>query len=251
MRFKDKAIIITGAGQGIGRAYAMTFAKEGARVVVADRNAEAANQVVREITDGGGTALMVGVDVADRKSAQQMADAVTREYRTIDVLINNAAIFSTLKMKPFEEISAEEWDTVMAVNARGVFNCCQAVVPVMRKRGNGKIINISSSVVLTGRPYYAHYVASKGAVVAFTRALASELGEAGITVNAISPHGIVTEVERETIREDQWEEIIAAQALKRKGAAQDMIGVTMFLASPDSDYMTGQTLNVDAGLRFN
>lgn len=251
MRFQDKAVIITGAGQGIGRAYALAFAAEGARVAVADKNEGAAKGVVDEIASAGGAAMMVGVDVADRQSTQELAEGVLAQFGTIDVLINNAAIFSTLKMKPFDEIEEDEWDTVMAVNARGVFNCCQAVVPAMRRQRHGKIVNVSSSVVVTGRPFYAHYVASKGAVVALTRALASELGKDGITVNAVSPHGIVTEIERETIREDQWAEIIAAQALKRKGSVQDMIGVTMFLASADSDYMTGQTVNVDAGLRFN
>lgn len=251
MRFQDKVVIITGAGQGIGRAYALAFAAEGARVAVADKNEGAANGVADEIASAGGAAMMVGVDVADRQSTQDLAENVLAQFGTIDVLINNAAIFSTLKMKPFDEIETEEWDTVMAVNARGIFNCCKAVVPAMRRQRHGKIVNISSSVVVTGRPYYAHYVASKGAVVALTRALASELGGDGITVNAVSPHGIVTEIERETIREDQWAEIIAVQALKRKGSVQDMLGVTMFLASADSDYMTGQTLNVDAGLRFN
>jgi 3-oxoacyl-[acyl-carrier protein] reductase len=139
----------------------------------------------------------------------------------------------------------------MAVNARGVFFCAQAVAKPMRAKGYGKIINISSSVVVTGRANYAHYVASKGAVVALTRALATELGDDGINVNAISPHGIVTEVPRDTIKPEQWDAILSAQALKRKGDVSDMIGATMFLASDASKYITGQTLNVDAGLRFN
>ena len=246
-RFEDRVVIVTGGGQGIGRAYARAFAGEGARVVVADIDVEKARRVAAEVE----RAMAVRLDVADRTSAGVMADAVLEAHGRIDVLVNNAAIFSTLRMKPFEEIGADEFDRVMAVNARGVFNCCQAVVPAMRARGAGKIVNISSSVVLTGRPFYAHYVASKGAVVALTRALASELGEAGIRVNAISPHGIETEVPRDTIREDQWDAIIAAQAIKRRGKVDDMIGTTLFLASSDSDYMTGQTLNLDAGLRFN
>ena len=246
-RFGGKTVVITGAGQGIGRAYARRFAAEGAHVVVADLDPEKARSVAAEL----GSATPVQVDVADADSARAMAATALDAHGRIDVLVNNAAIFSTLKMKPFEEISPEEWDRVMAVNARGTFNCCQAVVPAMRERGGGKIVNIASSVVTTGRPFYAHYVASKGAVVALTRALASELGEAGINVNAVSPHGIVTEIERDTIREDQWKEIIAAQAIKRKGGVEDMLGVTLFLASAESDYMTGQTLNVDAGLRFN
>lgn len=251
MRFESKTVLITGAGQGIGRAYAHEFAKAGAAVVIADLNIEKAQAVAAEILAENGKALAVKVDVSDDKSTAEMVAQAVKAFGTVDVLINNAAVFSTLKMKPFEEIDADEWDFVMGVNARGVFNCVKAVSPFMKKQQSGKIINISSSVVVTGRANYAHYVASKGAVVALTRALATELGEYCINVNAISPHGIVTEVPRDTIRPEQWDAIIAAQTLKRKGDVSDMIGATMFLASDDSKYITGQTLNVDAGLRFN
>lgn len=248
MTLTGQTIVITGAGQGIGRQYAHAFAKAGATVAIVDRNAQAAQSVADEIGDA---ALAVPTDVSDPASVKAMAQTVLDRFGRIDVLINNAAIFSTLKMKPFEEIAPEEFDTVMGVNARGVFLCCQAVAAPMRAQGRGKIINISSSVVVTGRANYAHYIASKGAVIGLMRALATELGPANINVNAISPHGIVTEVPRETIREDQWADIIAAQALKRKGSSDDMIGSVMFLASAASDYMTGQTLNLDAGLRYN
>ena len=251
MEFTGKVVIITGAGQGIGRAYAHEFAKAGAAVVVADLNGEQAERVADEIVTAGGRSLAVKVDVADKESTAAMAARALEAFGQIDVLINNAAIFSTLKMKPFEEIDGDEWDRVMAVNARGVFYCAQAVAPAMKSRKYGKIVNISSSVVVTGRANYAHYVASKGAVVALTRALATELGQFDINVNAISPHGIVTEVPRDTIRPEQWDAIIAAQTLKRKGDVSDMIGATMFLTSDASKYITGQTLNVDAGLRFN
>lgn len=248
MSFDGQTIVITGAGQGIGRQYAHAFAKAGAHVAIVDLNAAAAQAVADEIGD---MALAVPTDVSDPKSVTDMAQAILKKFGRIDVLINNAAIFSTLKMKPFEDVTPEEFDTVMGVNARGVFLCCQAVAAPMRAQGKGKIINISSSVVVTGRANYAHYIASKGAVIGMTRALATELGADNINVNAISPHGIVTEVPRETIREDQWADIIAAQALKRKGSSDDMIGSVMFLASSASDYMTGQTLNLDAGLRYN
>ena len=251
MEFSGKVVIITGAGQGIGRAYALEFAKAGASVVIADLNIEQADKVAAEVKAAGHKALAVKVDVSNKESAMQMAGAALEAFGRIDVLINNAAIFSTLKMKPFDEIDGDEWDRVMAVNARGVFFCAQAVAPTMKEARYGKIINISSSVVVTGRANYAHYVASKGAVVALTRALATELGEFTINVNAISPHGIVTEVPRDTIKPEQWDAILSAQALKRKGDVNDMVGATMFLASDASKYMTGQTLNVDAGLRFN
>jgi len=248
MNFEGQSIVITGAGQGIGRQYAIEFAKAGARVAIVDVNVDAANSVVKEI---GPSAIAIETDVSDKGSVDSMAQAVMQQWGRIDVLVNNAAIFSTLKMKPFEQITPADWESVMGVNARGVLYCCQAVAGPMRAQRKGKIINISSSVVVTGRANYAHYIASKGAVIALTRALATELGTDNINVNAISPHGIVTEVPRETIREDQWEGIIAAQALKRKGSSADMIGSVMFLASEQSDYMTGQTLNLDAGLRYN
>ena len=248
MSFDGKTIIVTGAAQGIGRQYAHAFAAAGGSVAVVDLNAEAARSVARGIGD---QAIAIETDVSDKASVDAMAEKVMERFGRMDVLVNNAAIFSTLKMKPFDEITADEFDAVMGVNARGVFFCCQAVAGPMRAQGRGKIINISSSVVVTGRANYAHYIASKGAVIGMTRALATELGPDNINVNAISPHGIVTEIPRETIREDQWTDIIAAQALKRKGSAEDMIGSVMFLASSQSDYMTGQTLNLDAGLRYN
>jgi 3-oxoacyl-[acyl-carrier protein] reductase len=251
MQFKDRVVIITGAGQGIGRSYAKAFAEAGAAIVVADLNKAGAEQVAGEITAAGGRAIASQVDVAKKTDVYRMVAEAVETFGTVDILINNAAIFSTLKMKPFEEISVEEWDLVQGVNSRGVFLCCQAVAPIMKQKKYGKIVNISSSVVVTGRANYAHYVASKGAVVALTRALATELGEYTINVNAISPHGIVTEVPRDTIKEEQWAEILAAQAIKRKGEVSDMIGATLFLASDASKYITGQTLNVDAGLRFN
>lgn len=251
MLLQNQVVIITGAGQGIGRAYAHAFSGEGAAVVVADINVVAAQTVADEVTTTGGRALAVTVDVSDEASADEMVAKAVAEFGTVDVLVNNAAIFSSLKMKPFEEINVREWDLVFSVNARGVFLCAKAVAGVMKARRQGRIINISSSVVQTGRANYAHYVASKGAVVALTRALATELGPFGITVNAISPHGIVTEVPRETITEEQWDAIIAEQALKRRGEVKDMVGVTLFLASEASRYMTGQTLGVDAGLRYN
>jgi 3-oxoacyl-[acyl-carrier protein] reductase len=251
MQFKDKVVIITGAGQGIGASYAAAFAEEGAAVVVSDINESGARDVASRIQAAGGRALAVKVDVSDKASVDAMVAQAVTAFGQVDVLVNNAAIFSTLKMKPFDEISVDEWDQVQAVNARGVFLCCQAAARVMKPRSYGKIINISSSVVVTGRANYAHYVASKGAVVALTRALATELGGHMINVNTISPHGIVTEVPRDTITEDQWAGILAAQAIKRKGEVSDMVGATLFLASDASKYITGQTLNVDAGLRFN
>src|SRR5699024_4383901 len=251
MTLTGRVTIITGASQGIGRAYALGFAEQGASVVIADINESQAEVVAKEISENGGRAVAVHCDVSDKESVDTMVSRAVREFGTVDVLVNNAAIFSTLKMRPFDEIPIEEWEKVFAVNARGVFLTTQAVAPIFKEKKSGKIVNISSSVVTTGRAEYAHYVASKGAVESYTRALATELGPYNVNVNAISPHGIVTEIPRETITDDQWAGIIAEQALKRKGTPNDAVGVVLFLASDASDYVTGQNLLVDAGLRYN
>jgi 3-oxoacyl-[acyl-carrier protein] reductase len=250
MRLENRVAIITGAGQGIGRIYAEKFAEEGAAVVVADLNGSKAADVAAAITSAGGRAIASTTDVSDGESVQSMVDTAVDTFGNVDILVNNAAIFSTLKMKPFEEISGEEWDRLFAVNAKGTFLCCQAVSPVMRKNQYGRIINISSSVVVTGRPNYAHYIASKGAVWALTHALATEMGADGITVNTVSPHGIVTEIPRETISEEGWRRNLEEQALKRKGDSSDLVGMVLYLAGEESKFMTGQTLSLDAGLRY-
>jgi 3-oxoacyl-[acyl-carrier protein] reductase len=250
MRLKDKVIIITGAGQGIGRAFALHFAQEGAIVFVADIQEEKATAVVQEIRTLGGQAEALKVDVSDFESVRAMAQQTIAAYGRIDVLINNAAIFSTIKMKPFDEITLSEWNALMAVNLTGTFLCCQAVAPSMRNRRQGRIINISSSTVLMGRPWYAHYVTSKAGVVGLTRALARELGTYNITVNAIMPGSTETEITRETVNSDQAKALIEAQSLHRRGTPQDLIGAAVFLASDESAFITGQTIAVDGGLNF-
>ncbi|WP_208006667.1 SDR family NAD(P)-dependent oxidoreductase [Aeromicrobium phragmitis] len=243
-------MLITGAGQGIGRKFAHAFAEQGDRVVVADINAAAAEQAAEEIRAAGSEALGVAADVSDKAGVEAMVQRTVEEFGTVHVLVNNAAMFSSLTMKPFEELTVEEWDTIFAVNARGVFLCCQAVAPHMKEQRFGRIINISSSVVVTGRANYAHYVASKGAVQAFNKSLATELGSFDVTANVVSPHGIVTEVPRDTITEDQWDSIIAGHAIKRKGTPEDVVAAVRFFASNEAGYITGQSLLVDAGLRY-
>ncbi|RZT66411.1 3-oxoacyl-[acyl-carrier protein] reductase [Microcella alkaliphila] len=250
MSTKQRVVVVTGGGQGIGREYAIAFAARGDAVVIADLNSENAESVHREIQDQGGTSLAVVTNVADKASVDAMVQKTADRFGTVDVLINNAAIFSALKMKPFEEISPDEWEKVFAVNSRGVFLCAQAVAPYMKKQRSGRIVNISSSVVTTGRANYAHYVASKGAVSALNKSLATELGEYNITSNVVSPHGIVTEIPRETITDDQWAGMLAEQAIKRKGTPQDVVAAVVFLASEEAGYITGQTLLIDGGLRY-
>jgi 3-oxoacyl-[acyl-carrier protein] reductase len=175
---------------------------------------------------------------------------ITEHFGAVDVLINNAAIFSSIEMKPFEDISPAEWRTVVDVNLTGAFLCCQAVAGPMRTQGRGSIINVSSSTVLMGRPHYAHYVASKAGLVGLTRALARELGDAGVTVNTLMPGSTETEVSRETVSPEQARQIIAAQAIPRRLTQDDIVGAAFFLASAEARCITGQSLVVDGGLNF-
>ncbi|MGF1470427.1 MAG: SDR family NAD(P)-dependent oxidoreductase [Rubrobacteraceae bacterium] len=249
-RLQDKVAIITGGGQGIGRAFALRFAREGAHVAVADLNEASAENVAREVRDLGTTGLTVKTDVSNAESVEMMVEQTVEQLGRVDVLINNAAIFSTIKMKPFEEISRDEWDRVMAVNLTGALLCCQAVAPQMRSQKTGRIINISSATVLMGRPYYAHYVTSKAGIIGMTRALANELGSDYITVNAIMPGATETEVPRETVNQDQAKALIASQAIHRRETPEDLVGAAVFLASDDGGFITGQSINIDGGHNF-
>lgn len=247
MRFKDKSVIITGGGGKIGKAYAIAFAKEGAKVSLPD--IANTDSVVKAIQDMGGTAIGMKCDVTDEKSVKSMVDETASHFGTVDILINNAAYFMTVWKGPFWEMTVEEFDKAMAVNLRGVWLCAKAAVPYMQKQKEGKIINISSSVALTGNPNYIHYVTSKGGVIAMTRAMARELGEWNICVNAVSPGFTVTEGRQvdpayEKIRND-------ARSIKRTQVEADVVGTVLFLASSDSDFMTGQLLNVDGGGHFH
>jgi 3-oxoacyl-[acyl-carrier protein] reductase len=252
MRLQEKVTLITGAGQGIGRAFALRFAQEGAHVVVADIQEDKAQHVLQEIESAGGPpSLAVRADVADQQSVQGMVLQTLRAFGRLDVLLNNASIFSTIKMKPFDEITLTEWHQLMEVNLTGTFLCCQAVAAHMRERQQGRIINISSSTVLMGRPWYAHYVTSKAGIIGLTRALANELGSYHITVNAIMPGSTETEIQRETVNPEQIKSLLDSQAIHRRGTPEDLVGAAVFLASDESSFITGQAITIDGGHNFH
>lgn len=239
---KGRVAIITGAGQGLGRAFAHGFAAQGAVPVIAEINEDKGRAVAAET--GG---LYVRTDVSDPASVDAMARAVLDAYARIDVLVNNAAIFSTLEMRPFEEIPLDEWERVLRVNLTGPFLCARAVAPAMRKAGWGRIINIASAAVSLGRPNYLHYIASKAGLAGMTNSLARELGPHGITVNAILPGATFTEIPRKTVTPEQKKAIVGMQCIPRPEVPEDLVGVVLFLASPASGFVTGQALTVDGG----
>ena len=242
--------IVTGGGQGLGRAFCLALAQR-APVVVVDIDGARAEQVAAEVAAQGGKAIAVAADVTDSASVQKMVETVQSGLGTPAVLVNNAAIFSTLQTGPFTSITDAAWRRVLDVNVTGAFSCCRSVVPLMLAQGYGKVVNISSATIWTGRPGYLHYVTSKAALIGLTRSLASEVGASGVRVNAITPGSTQTEVERATIGPEERRRMADQTALRRVQVASDLVGTLLFLCSVDSDFMTGQTLNVDGGYAFH
>ncbi|MBC3191948.1 SDR family oxidoreductase [Pseudonocardia sp. C8] len=246
-RLDGRTVVVTGAAQGIGAAYARRFVAEGATVVLADRNAEGAEAVVAG-TDGPGKAVARPLDVADRASCRELAGWIADTYGRVDGVVNNAAVFSTITMKPFWEITDEEWDRVLSVNLRGPWLVVSELLDLLRRSDSASVVNIGSDAVQLGRPGYLHYVAGKGGVHGMTWSMARELGEFGIRVNTLSPGPVYTEVPRETVTPAQREAMLAAQCLHRPAEPDDMIGTAVFLLSGDATYLTGQTISVNGGL---
>ncbi|MCU1605767.1 MAG: 3-oxoacyl-[acyl-carrier protein] reductase [Modestobacter sp.] len=243
-----RVVVVTGGGQGLGRAYAQRIVSDGGSVVIADLNEEKGAAVVAELTDGGGCARFVHLDVGDPASVTALATTVEGEFGAVHGLVNNAAIFSTIQMRPFWEIPVEEWDRLMAVNLRGPWLVTSALLPALRAAGGASIVNVGSDAVWLGRSGYLHYIASKGGVTGMTHSMAHELGGDGIRVNSISPGPTYTEVPRGTVSPEQKVAMQAVQALHRDAEPADMVGVVAFLLSDDSRWVTGQTLSVNGGV---
>ena len=242
-----KVALVTGVAQGIGNAIAHGLAAEGARIVVADlRGAE---EAAAAFPDG----LGLTADVADEAAVRALVDEVVERCGTVDVLVNNAGLYASLEMRPFTEIPLEEWRRVMDVNVASMFLMCRAVVPVMRERGGGRIVNISSGTPFRGVPFLLHYVTSKGAIVALTRALAKEVGKDGVLVNCVAPGFTMSagvEAHPEVI-EKLRDVSVAARTIQRDQAPEDVVGAVVYLASPPSSFVTGQTIVIDGGQYFH
>jgi 3-oxoacyl-[acyl-carrier protein] reductase len=245
--FSGRSVVITGGGKGIGKVYAEEFAKVGARVVAADIDAVAAENVAAALRQSGFEALGLGVDIASEEATKAMVQATLERFGAVDVLINNASLMSVLPRRSWLEIPVEEWDRVMAVNLRGMFLTCRAAFPAMKAQQRGKIVNISSSRVWEGAPNRLHYTTSKAGVIGFTRALAREVGEFGITVNALTPGMTQSETQAASSSGNYLASRVAGRAIERVQVPADLVGAVMFLSSPASDFMTGQTINVDGG----
>ena len=246
-RLNGHVAIVTGAAQGIGAHYARALAGEGAKVCVSDILDPA--KVVEEIGAAGGEAIGTIADVSKTADCEAMVAETVKTFGKVDILVPNAAVFAVLERRSFLEIGLDEWDKVVDVNVTGVYNTIRAAIPEMRKHGWGKIVNITSSTIHAGVPLLLHYVASKGAVDSFTRAIARELGDDGICVNSISPGFTFSdqiEAQREKVQ-FHAQLSLKNRALKRDQFPEDLVGTLLFLCSPDSDFMTGQTIVVDGG----
>src|SRR5213082_1167906 len=252
-RLAGKVAIVTGGGHGIGKVYALGLAGEGAKVVVAEIDAIAAEAVAADLKRRGFEAIAVRTDVADPASVAAMVERALGAFGRIDILVNNAAIFATVPMSrsPFDEIEIEEWDRMMAVNLRGTWLASRAVVPHMRKRGSGKIINISSGTALKGSASRIHYVTSKAGIIGFTRTLAMEVGKDNICVNCIAPGSTLSEENADESLVKYRQAAASTRALQRLQRPEDLVGAVAFFASSDSDFITGQTLVVDGGANMH
>jgi len=247
-RLDGRVAVVTGGGRNIGRALALGLAECGAAVVAADIAADDAQAVAADIEAAGGAALPIGLDIADRAAVQAMAEAVMDRFGRVDILINNAALFSALGYRDFWDIPEDEWDRVIETNVTGTFNCVRAVEGAMRAAGWGRIVNVSSGTVRMGRPHFLHYVSSKAALVGMSRSLARELGPFGITVNTLLPGVVLHETQRARLPDEYKAAILRSQCIPRELDTAAMVGPVLFLVSEEAAFVTGQELAVDGGL---
>jgi 3-oxoacyl-[acyl-carrier protein] reductase len=252
-KLDGRVAIVTGSGHGIGRAYAERLAEDGASVVIVDLDDDACASVAADLTKQGRKAIWVVADVAEAAATKRMAQAAIDAFGRIDILVNNAAMFSRVPMSrvPFEEIDEAEWDKMMTVNLRGTWHPCRAVVPSMRANKYGKIVNISSSTVFSHAPSRIHYVTTKAGIIGFTRTLAAELGTDNITVNCVAPGSTLSEEDAGDAALNFRSAAVTKRSLQRVQTPRDLVGAISFFASPDSDFITGQTLVVDGGAAFH
>jgi 3-oxoacyl-[acyl-carrier protein] reductase len=249
MRLKDKVTIITGAAHGIGKAYARRFAEEGAHVVIADVDGAGGEATAKALLAAGGSAWARATDVTQFSNVEGLMRETVAKFGKVDVLLNNAAIYVTQKLwkGPVEELALEEWDRVIEVNLKGVFLCSKAAIPIMKRQKSGKIINIASGTFFSGSGNMPHYTTAKGGVVALTRVMARQLGEFGINVNCMTPGSTMSE---ESVSEEvrkRREGSMDKRAFRRVETPADIVGTALFLASSDSDFVTGQLLVVEGG----
>jgi 3-oxoacyl-[acyl-carrier protein] reductase len=246
---QDKVAIITGAGRGIGKAFALRFAEEGAKVFIPDISLERAEETAKEIRAKGGDAAAILTDISDEASTQKMADKVMELYGKADILINNAAIWYGLNITPWDQWKPEDWDRIFSVNVKGTWLCCKAVVPLMVKQKKGKIINIASNVPrVPAAQVFLPYACSKGAMYTFTQAMARALGSSGINVNAIAPGYTASEASlTQRDSESTFKLATSEQSIQRREQPSDLVDTAVFLASSGSDFISGQTIYVDGG----
>jgi len=245
MELKDKVVIVTGSGKNIGKLYAERFAEKGAKVTVCD--IVDCTETEKTIKSMGGEVLSLKTDITSEKDTVEMAKKTVERFGRIDILVNNAAIWGGMALKPFYETSVEEWDKMMAVNLKGMFLCCKAVFPYMKKQQRGKIVNIASVAFIFAPPFTLPYNTSKGGVVVLTRTMARELGEFNINVNCVAPGLVLNEPSKGQIPEEEFKRDISTRSLKRAQEPDDLVGTVMFLSSEESDFVTGQTIVVDGG----
>jgi NAD(P)-dependent dehydrogenase (short-subunit alcohol dehydrogenase family) len=251
MQFDSKVVVITGAARGLGQEYARQFARRGAQVVVSDLRE--CDETLAIIKSEGADGIAVSADVTDSTSTMEMAKVAAKQFGGIDVLINNAALYGSLTFAPFDQLDEAEWDATMNVNVKGIWQCCKAVLPAMKERGAGSIVNISSLAATYGMPNGLHYTASKAAVIGATRGLARELGRYNIRVNAVAPNVVNTEATGEVFG-DKRDKIIdvtlAQQSIRKPLETEDVVGAVLYLCSDHSKLTTGQTIMVDGGTVF-